>query len=79
MECGDLPPLLKRRQGAALQKVLRGKVTVLEGEWQPKRCVVLEFSSVADTQRWWNSPDYAEAKELRHESATTSMIVVEGL
>jgi len=43
--------------------VLRGKVTVLEGEWQPKRCVILEFSSAADAQQWWNSPDYAEAAE----------------
>lgn len=56
-----------------------GKVKVLEGKWEPKRCVILEFPSVAAAERWWNSPEYAEAKTLRQKTSTTSMIVVEGL
>lgn len=56
-----------------------GKVDVLEGTWSPKRCVVLEFPSAEAARRWWASPEYAEAKRLRQEIATTTMIVVEGL
>jgi uncharacterized protein (DUF1330 family) len=28
---------------------------------------------------WWNSPEYAQAKQLRHKSAQTNVIFVEGL
>ena len=56
-----------------------GKADVLEGDWSPKRCVVLEFPSAEQARRWWASPEYAEAKRLRQESAATNMIVVEGL
>jgi len=56
-----------------------GKVDVLEGDWSPKRCVVLEFPSAEQARRWWASPEYAEAKRVRQESAATNMIVVEGL
>ena len=56
-----------------------GKVDVLEGDWSPKRCVVLEFPSAEQARRWWESPEYAEAKRLRQETAATKMIVVEGL
>lgn len=52
---------------------------MLEGGWSPKRCVVLEFSSAEQARRWWESPEYAEAKRLRQETAATKMIVVEGL
>jgi uncharacterized protein (DUF1330 family) len=55
-----------------------GNVKVLEGDWQLKRFVILEFPSVADAQRWWDSADYAPAKRLRQETTTTSMILVEG-
>ena len=56
-----------------------GRVDVLEGQWLPKRCVVLEFPSAEQARRWWESPEYAEAKRLRQQTATTNMIVVEGL
>ncbi len=56
-----------------------GKVTVLEGDWDPKRCVILEFPSAAQAVKWWHSPEYAEARKVRQECASANMIVVEGL
>jgi uncharacterized protein (DUF1330 family) len=56
-----------------------GAVETLEGDWLPERIVVLEFESVARAKAWWSSPEYAPAKELRQRSATTRMIVVEGV
>lgn len=56
-----------------------GKVTTLEGDWHPTRFVLLEFPSVERARAWWASPEYAEAKRLRQASASTEMIVVEGL
>ena len=56
-----------------------GAATSLEGGWQPKRIVVLEFGSVDEATRWWASEDYAEAKAMRQRSAHTRMIAVEGV
>ncbi|MCI0415697.1 DUF1330 domain-containing protein [bacterium] len=58
----------------------RGGVTeVLEGDWTPKRFVILQFESLARAKEWFDSPEYALAKNLRLQSATTHMIVTEGV
>lgn len=55
-----------------------GKAEVLEGDWNPKRLVVLEFESAARAKEWLNSPEYREARQLRHRAARTNSVVVEG-
>jgi len=55
-----------------------GACETLEGSWQPKRLVVLEFPSVARAKEWWASSEYRDAKALRQRTAKTEMIVVEG-
>jgi len=56
-----------------------GTVQTLEGEWQPKRLVIVEFPTAAQAKAWWESGEYEPVKALRHASARTRMIVVEGL
>ena len=56
-----------------------GEVTTLEGDWSPRRLVILEFPSVEQARAWWSSAEYAEAKALRQATARTQMIVVAGL
>ena len=59
--------------------LVRGGATeILEGSWQPPRIVVLEFDSVEQAKRWWDSDEYREARDLRQACADTKMIVVEG-
>lgn len=55
-----------------------GAVALLEGSWQPKRLVILEFASVEQAKAWWESPEYNAIKSIRQRSTTTNMIVVEG-
>ena len=52
---------------------------MLEGSWQPKRLVVLEFPSVDDAKAWWASEAYRVARDIRLRTARTNMIVVEGI
>ena len=60
--------------------LVRGGATeVLDGDWTPKRLVVLQFDSVEAAKRWRESPEYAEAKKVRERCARSNMIVVEGL
>jgi uncharacterized protein (DUF1330 family) len=56
-----------------------GQTEVLEGEWQPRRLVILEFPTVQQAMAWWASDDYSPAKKLRQETARTNMVVVEGM
>lgn len=56
-----------------------GKTETLEGDWRPKRLVVLEFPDAERAREWWRSPEYAEGKALRQAVATTQMLLVEGL
>ena len=56
-----------------------GAAERLEGDWTPERVVVLEFPTLARAKEWWASEDYAPAKAMRHASATSNMIVVEGM
>lgn len=55
-----------------------GKTETLEGTWNPKRLIVIEFNSVEQAKKWWSSPEYAPAKAIRQKATHTEMIVVEG-
>jgi len=58
--------------------IVRGSpIEVLEGDWSPKRLVILEFENVAQAKKWWSSPEYSKAKNLRHAAAKSKMIAVE--
>lgn len=56
-----------------------GELAVLEGEWQPKRLVLIEFESLDAAKRWYASPVYQEAKRLREGAANLNMVAVEGV
>lgn len=56
-----------------------GRTEVLEGDWQPRRLVILEFASVEQAKAWLNSPEYAPARALRHRYARSNMVVIEGV
>lgn len=56
-----------------------GEITILEGDWQPTRLVVLEFESLAAAERWYESEAYQAAKKLRRDGARMRMVAVQGL
>ncbi len=55
-----------------------GQVENLEGDWEPQRFVMIQFESVAQAKRWWDSEEYRQARNLRQATSDTRMIVVEG-
>lgn len=75
----------KNLAGASLEKyggkyIVRGGATeVLEGDWKPKRIVVLEFESMQRAKEWLNSEEYREPRKIRHRTAKTTMILVDGV
>ena len=56
-----------------------GELAVLEGDWEPKRLVLLEFPDLDAAKRFYESPEYQDAKRLREGAASLNMVAVEGL
>ena len=56
-----------------------GKAEILEGNWKPKRIVILEFPTVARAKEWLTCEEYREPRKLRHRTAKTNMLVIEGV
>ena len=72
-----VPETLSRYGG---RFIIRGGASeTLEGTWQPKRIVVIEFPDRATAKAWWSSQEYAGPKALRQRSARSELIVVDGV
>jgi len=56
-----------------------GVSSVLEGDWSPKRLVLLEFPSMQGLDAWWNSPEYRPLRAIRERTARSNMVASEGL
>lgn len=59
--------------------VLGGESIIQEGEWSPKRIVVVEFPSYEIAQDWSNSEEYQKIIETRKKGAKTNAIIVNGV
>ena len=71
------PPSIAQYQGRYIAR--GGRTETLEGDWAPKRLVLLEFPTMELARAWWESSEYADAKAMRQRSATTRMVLLEGL
>jgi uncharacterized protein (DUF1330 family) len=56
-----------------------GEMAVLEGDWHPKRLVMIEFEDLEAARRFYTSPAYEEAKKLRAGAANLNMVAVQGV
>lgn len=57
-----------------------GAHKVVEGNWFPRRLVVLEFPGMDDLLNFYLSDEYQALKTLRHQSSTThAAVAVEGI
>ncbi len=71
------PEVLKKYSGRFL--VRGGQISVVEGDWNPKRLVVVEFDSFEKAKAFCDSDAYEPLKKLRQSSADTDMIIVDGI
>lgn len=71
-----VPAIIEQYGGTYI--VRGGDTEVLEGDWNPKRIVVLKFESVKRAKEFMDSEKYAPVKQMRFESANSNALVVEG-
>jgi uncharacterized protein (DUF1330 family) len=55
-----------------------GEVSVMVGDWQPERIVLIQFETIDQVQEFFASPEYLDLVTLREQSAATRAIIVEG-
>lgn len=56
-----------------------GEVSVLEGEPEDRRVVIVEFPSVEQAKVFYDSPEYTEARAARAGAAEGQFLLVEGV
>jgi uncharacterized protein (DUF1330 family) len=56
-----------------------GALAALEGDWSPKRCVILEFPSMGQLEAWYDSPAYVPLRAIRQRATKSKLVKVEGL
>ncbi len=56
-----------------------GAHRVHEGDWQPRRIVIIQFPSIAAWESFYNGPVYQGLKGIRDECSSARLVAVEGL
>ena len=56
-----------------------GDLRVLEGDWDLRRVVIIEFPTMADLEAWYADPEYQEWIGVRRRLTESRLIAVEGL
>ena len=72
-----VPPTIAKHGGRYV--VRGGACETKEGDWKPKRIVVLEFPTMEQARTWYHSTDYAPALAMRLKAAKNRMVIVEGI
>jgi uncharacterized protein (DUF1330 family) len=78
LEYATLSAAAVERYGAKF--VIRGSdIEVVEGEMAHSRVVILEFKDKDMAKAFFDSPEYAKAKEVRQEACDFHAFIVEGV
>ncbi|HXY99325.1 MAG TPA: DUF1330 domain-containing protein [Stellaceae bacterium] len=72
----DVPATVAKYGGRFL--VRGGAFEVLEGGWQPKRVIVVEFPTMEALKRWYHSVEYKPLLDRRQQASRGNIIAVEG-
>jgi uncharacterized protein (DUF1330 family) len=75
-EYGKVVPATIEKYGG--EYIIRGGTAeALEGDWNPKRIVVLKFESLDKAKEWYNSEEYQAILRLRTNASNGNAIMVE--
>jgi uncharacterized protein (DUF1330 family) len=73
----NVKPELEKVGGKYLAR--GGAHKIYEGDWEPRRLVLLEFPSVAAFETFYYGPTYQGLKSIRDACSSARLVSVEGL
>ncbi len=56
-----------------------GEHRIYEGDWTPRRIVILEFPSIEAWEGFYNGPVYQGLKVVRDECSSARLVTVQGI
>ena len=72
-----VPPMVAKYGGKYL--VRGGALEKREGNWTPKRLVMLEFESLDRAKQFYDSEEYEPLKQMRLKATNSNLVLVEGV
>jgi len=87
VEMKDPAKMETYRQGvlATVQKydgrylTVGGQCDLVEGSWKPAYPVIIEFPSLQQAHRWYDSPEYKDLKALRLAATRCNAVFIDGV
>ncbi|MEE2760131.1 MAG: DUF1330 domain-containing protein [Pseudomonadota bacterium] len=73
----EVPALIAKHGGEYL--IRGGEFEVIEGDWQPSRLVLFSFPDRGAIRAFFDDPSYAELKVLRHRTANSIVVAIDGV
>lgn len=73
-----LPPIYRQYQGRYLALGGGAAVTVEEGRWHPRGVVLARFATPGDVERFWWSPEYRAAAQVRQGGGAFTVLALPG-
>jgi len=73
----EVGPLIAAHGGRVL--IRAGACDVVEGDWQPRRVVLIEFPSLDAARAFYHSPEYAPVKQIRLDNSTAEVTLIDGV
>jgi uncharacterized protein (DUF1330 family) len=56
-----------------------GAHQTVEGTWKPNRLVILEFPSMEQAKKWYDSEEYRAPRAMRLRASRGNLVMVEGV
>ena len=72
-----VPKIISKYDGEYL--VRGGKISYHEGDWNPKRIVMVKFPNREKALAFYNSKEYKKFKNIRKKVADSNLIFVDGI
>jgi uncharacterized protein (DUF1330 family) len=73
----EVSRLIERHGGTYLAR--GGQVETIEGEWAPRRLVIVRFPDMQAIRDFFADPDYQSVAEIRWKTATSNIVAVDGV
>jgi uncharacterized protein (DUF1330 family) len=72
----EIPALIAKHSGKYI--VQGAHPTVVEGDWQPERMVIIEFPERDNAKSFLGDPEALELFKVRHDTTSSKLVLVDG-
>lgn len=72
----EIPALIAKHSGKYIVKGI--PPTIIEGDWQPERMVIIEFPERKKAEAFLSDPEARQLFKVRHDTTRSNLVLVDG-